>query len=106
MTLKVSIKNVSLKKKININNVKLGIKKVYPELENLEIIPSGFEQKFNHQNSYGYDEIIVKPVASDEINIIPSAEKQQYKGLFNTVNVEGVKVPVEDWYTEEVETWK
>lgn len=37
--------------------------KIYPELENIEITPRAFEQKFNHPNSYGYDEITVKAMA-------------------------------------------
>ena len=105
MIVKISIKNVSLKKKINIKNVELGIKKVFPELEDLEITPSGFEQKFNHTNSYGYDEITVKAVASDVIDITPTFEKQTAKGLFNTVNVEAMKVPSEQWYKKEAEIW-
>ena len=82
-----------------------AILNVYPELEDLEIIPSGFEQKFNHPNSYGYNIIKVSPVASNVINIVPSLEKQQHQGLFNTVNVEAMKVPQEQWYTKECEIW-
>ena len=52
--------------KITIKPAKIGIdfktQKVYPELENLEITPRAFEQKFNHPNSYGYDEITVNPI--------------------------------------------
>ena len=79
--------------KITIKPAKIGIdfktQKVYPELENLEITPRAFEQKFNHPNSYGYDEITVNPIdiklQNKEVN--PTKEKQtvtsdsQYDGL-------------------------
>ena len=80
-------------------------KKIYPSLENLNVKPSGIKQIFNHPNSYGYDEVIVEEVASDTLNVIPTIEKQTFNGLFGTVNVEGLKVPIEQWYVKEVETW-
>lgn len=104
MIVKISLKNVSLKKKINIKNVKLGIKKVFPELEDLEITPSGKVQNFKSEK-YGYDNITVKAVASDEITIVPSIEDQIFEGLFGTVNVEAIKVPSEQWYEKEAEIW-
>ena len=64
--MKINLGKIKVKDKINIGNIKLGIKKVYPELENLEITPRAFEQKFNHPNSYGYDEITVKAM---EVNL-------------------------------------
>lgn len=85
------------------NNVKVKPME-YPPLEDLEITPSGFEQNFKSQ-MYGYNNIKVKPVASDVIDVIPSFEKQQYMGLFNTVNVEAMKVPSEQWYEKGVEKW-
>ena len=80
-------------------------KKIYPSLENLNVKPSGVKQIFNHPNSYGYDEVIVEEVASDTLNVIPTIEQQTFNGLFGTVNVEGLKVPIEQWYVKEVETW-
>ena len=50
MILKISIKNVSLKKKINIRDVKLGVKKVYPELEDIEITPSTTDKVYKSEN--------------------------------------------------------
>lgn len=84
---------------------KLNKIKEYPLLENLNIKPSGQQQVFNHPNSYGYDEVIVEAVASDTLDIIPTTEKQTFNGLFGTVNVEGLKVPVEQWYVKEVKEW-
>lgn len=36
------------------------VKKMYPELENLEVTPSTEEQIFTHDGSYGYDKVTVK----------------------------------------------
>lgn len=62
----------------------------YPELEDLEITPSSVEQNFKSKK-YGYDNVKVKAVKGDVINIIPSIESQQYTGLFDTVNVEAIE---------------
>lgn len=47
---------------VNKKNIDIIInaKKIFPTLENLEITPRAFEQKFNHPNSYGYDKVTVK----------------------------------------------
>ena len=108
--MKINFGNIKLKKKIEFGNVKLGGKKVYPELENIEITPSGKEQKFNHPNSYGYDEITVKAVESDALEVTPTEENQKFEGLYNTVNIskipdEYVKFNEETWYEKEVQSW-
>lgn len=48
-------------KKPNQIGIKIHGKKIYPELENLVVIPSGEEQKFK-SNKYGFDEVICKAV--------------------------------------------
>lgn len=48
----------------------VGIKEIYPPLENLEVVPTKQKQIFKHENSYGYDNVTVNPI-SDEY-IIPS----------------------------------
>ena len=95
-TIRTSKKNVK---------IKLGVSSVYPTLENLRVKPSGQEQIFTHPNSYGYDEVVVEAVASDVLDVVPTVEKQTFNGLFGTVNVEGLKVPVEQWYREIREYW-
>ena len=85
--------------------IKENVSKMYPALENLNVKPSGQQQIFNHPNSYGYDEVVVEAVASDTLDVIPTTEKQIFNGLFGTVNVEGLKVPIEQWYVKEVEEW-
>lgn len=71
-------------------NLKPGIQKVSPALEDLEVNPSSIEQVFNHPNSYGYDTVTVKAVEADELNITPTTQNQEYVGLYGTVNVDKV----------------
>lgn len=60
----------------------------YPELENLEVTPSMAEQNFK-SNKYGYDEVKVKAIETNELAVTPSAEEQVQEGLFNRVTVLG-----------------
>ena len=92
--------NITEREKI-VGIVNTNTVKIYPELENIEITPSGIEQFFKSEGYYGYDEITVKAVASDTIDIIPMEESQHITGLFGIVNVDGIpneykKVNVED----------
>lgn len=61
---------------------------VYPNLEDLTITPSGKEQHFK-SNQYGYDNVTVKAIESEELNIIPGAEEQIKEGVFKKVIVAG-----------------
>lgn len=59
----------------------MGIKKVYPPIENLEVIPTKEQQIFNHENSYGYDEVIVEPIPDEYIipdGTLPITENATY----------------------------
>lgn len=104
MNEEIIIGNIEIDNEINLEDLTLDVQKVYPELEDLEIIPSGFEQKFKSKK-YGYNNILVKAVSSDILNVEPSNKKQKFEGLFNTVNVEAIKIPNEKWYEEETEIW-
>ena len=73
-------------KKPNQIGIKIHGKKVYPELENLVVTPSGEEQKFKSE-AYGYNEVTVKAVQSEELVIEPKAEEQNFTGLFSSVKV-------------------
>lgn len=42
-----------------------SVKRVYPELSNLEVNPSLVKQVFKHEGSYGYDEVVVNAIPSD-----------------------------------------
>ena len=61
---------------------------VYPELEDLEVTPSGEEQNFK-SNKYGYNNVKVKAVESEELTIVPSTEEQVKEGLYGKVTVVG-----------------
>lgn len=90
---------------VNKKNIDIIInaKKIFPTLENLEITPRAFEQKFNHPNSYGYNEITVKAMKinlqNKEVN--PSTAEQiviadkEYDGL-NQVNVKAVDNTIDE----------
>lgn len=69
--------------------------RVYPGLEDLEVIPSGIEQNFK-SSKYGYDNVKVKAVASDTLDITPTLEKQQHIGLYGTVNVKEVNSSIDE----------
>lgn len=63
--------------------------KEYPELENLIVTPSNEEQKFK-SSKYGFDNVTVKGIETEELNITPSTEQQIKEGLFNKVTVEKI----------------
>lgn len=105
MITEIEIEEILIDYDILIDEIQVDIIKIFPELENLEIKPSGQQQVFTHPNSYGYDNVIVSAVASDILNVVPKTEKQVFEGLFGIVNVEELKVPVEQWYKKESEIW-
>lgn len=80
---------ISTNQKI-VGNVGINTIKIYPELENLEITPSEVEQIFKSEK-YGYNEVKVKAVESEELNIIPSTEEQVKEGIFSKVTVKGIE---------------
>lgn len=53
-------------KKIDLS-MDVGVKEIFPPIENLEVNPSKEQQVFNHENSYGYDEVIVNPIPDEYI---------------------------------------
>ena len=48
-------------------SIGMGIKEIYPPIENLEVTPTKEQQVFNHENSYGYDEVVVEPIPDEYI---------------------------------------
>ena len=79
-----------IKKQHLTGRLKKAIEVINPTLENIEITPSQQEQTFNHSNSDGYDEIKVKAIVGDELNVSPTIQKQEFNGLYEKVNVNGV----------------
>ena len=43
------------------------VKEIFPPLENLEVTPTKEQQVFNHENSYGYDNVTVEPIPDEYI---------------------------------------
>lgn len=60
--------NVEDIEKIDLS-IGMGIKEIYPPIENLEITPTKEQQVFNHENSYGYDIVTVNPMKSLSIEV-------------------------------------
>lgn len=73
-----------------------AIEKVYPQLENLEVVPSAEKQVFNHPDSYGYDEVVVNAITGDTLEITPSKEEQTFNGVYTEVKSKGVTSEVDE----------
>lgn len=57
------------------------IKEITPAIEDLEVTPTKEQQVFNHENSYGYDEVIVEPIPDEYIipdGTLPITENATY----------------------------
>lgn len=61
----------------------------FPALENLVVTPTTEEQVFNHENSYGYDEVRVEAVQGKSLEVTPSNEEQSFSDLYTNVKVLG-----------------
>lgn len=89
----------------------VGVKEIYPPIENLEVTPTKEQQIFTHENSYGYDNVTVNPIPEiklqdkditiNENGIHSIVADDEYDGL-NQVNV--TVDAIED-LTEELETY-
>ena len=86
----------------------VGIKEIYPLLENLTVIPTKEQQVFNHENSYGYDKVTVNAISLQDKSITINENgthsivaDNEYEGL-NQVNV--TVDAIED-LTEELTTY-
>ena len=86
------------KKKIEIN---VGASKIYPALTDLNVIPSVEQQVFTHEGEYGYDNVTVEGIQTDELNIVPSKEMQNFEGLYNKVEVGAVTKEIDSSISEE-----
>ena len=68
----------------------VGIKEIYPPIENLEVTPTKEKQIFTHEGSYGYDEVTVNAMPETKLQtkeVTPTKELQvvgvdeEYDGL-------------------------
>lgn len=78
----------------------VGIKEIYPPIENLEVTPTKEQQVFNHENSYGYDNVTVKPIPDEYI--IPSGSLEVTEnGVVDVTSYAEVNVNIEATTTPE-----
>ena len=79
--------------------------KIYPELENLTVTPSEEQQKFIHEDRYGYDKVVVNPIPDKYI--IPSGSLDiTENGNYNVKEKEfaNVNVPTKTFGTKTITT--
>ena len=57
-----------------VGSLNVSERKVYPELENLELVPTEEKQVFLHEDTYGYDRVTLEPIPEEYI--IPNGEIQ------------------------------
>lgn len=86
--MEIDIGEIILEEELNIGEIELDVIKQYPELESLEVTPTSQEQTFK-SDKYGYSNVKVKAIESEELNIVPSSEEQINEGIFNKVTVQG-----------------
>lgn len=85
------ISDITVKEETNIGNVKLDYVKEFPELEDLEIIPTTEEQNFK-SSKYGYNNVKVNAIETEELNLVIEKETQVKEGLFSKVTLGGMKI--------------
>lgn len=99
--------NVENIEKINLS-MDVGIKEIYPPIENLEVTPTKEQQVFAHENSYGYDNVTVEPIPEEYI--IPDGTLEiTDNGVIDVTIYEKVNVNIEttipENLTEELNTY-
>ena len=60
------IGDIVANEELDIGNVEIDVMKIYPELEDIEIIPDIEEQSFK-STKYGYNEIKIKPIPDEYV---------------------------------------
>ena len=68
---------------------------VTPLLEDLEVTPTLEDQKFKSE-MYGYNEVTVKKIESDELTVTPTMEEQVNEGIFNKVITQKVTSDIDE----------
>lgn len=70
--------------------VQIGTEKVYPVLEDLIVVPSEKQQHFK-SHKYGYDNVTVKGVEGETLEVTPKKNEQSYSGVFTKVDVNAIE---------------
>ena len=86
--MEINIGKIILDEEVCIGDLELNVVKETPELEDLIVIPSAEEQNFKSEK-YGYNNVKVKAIETEKLNILPNKEEQVKEGLFSKVTVAG-----------------
>ena len=82
------IGELDFEKEFEFGELELDIIEVFPELEALEITPTLEEQNFK-PTKYGYSDITVKPIETEDLEVTPQKEEQLNIGIYRNVKVLG-----------------
>ena len=87
-------------KKIDLS-MDVGVKEIFPPIENLEVTPTKVQQVFKHENSYGYDEVVINPIPDEYI--IPNGILEiTENGVTDVTSYEKVNVNIETTTPEDL----
>lgn len=93
--------NIEDTEKINLS-LDVGIKEIYPPIEDLEVTPTTEEQIFTHENSYGYDKITVKPIPEIKLQDKEATPTKETQNIVADENYDGLNQvtinPIPDEY--------
>lgn len=67
------------------------VQEVYPKLESVEVTPKLEEQTIK-PTEYGFSEVTVKGIETEDLNIKPTTEPQTFDGIYKTVSVEKINL--------------
>lgn len=70
--------------------VEIDVIRELPELENLEVNSSIEDQSFN-SSKYGFKNVIIKGIKGEKLDLNPSLEQQNLKGVFTEVNINAIQ---------------
>lgn len=63
---------------------------VYPHLEDLKVEPTLEGQTFKSK-LYGYDNVTVERIKTEDISVTPTRKEQNFDGIYNKVNVKAIE---------------
>lgn len=72
-----------------VGELNYSLTKVFPKLENIKIEPQ-LEEQHLISKEYGFGEITVLKIPTENLQINPSINKQEFLGIYRQINVEAV----------------